>query len=143
MFGSPERLSASTSPIAPAAFARCALTTKAQSPRVASAIAPRSEPAGRGERPPFAFPGGPQRLRGVGVPATDTTEPTSTSSWSRSPQAAGAGPPAPATNGICLSASGASAAVSASAGAKKWVFERAATEIESGAVPGEPAEPSP
>ena len=39
--------------------------------------------------------------------------------------------------------SGAAGAVTSSAGAKTCVFETAATEIASGAVPGEPAEPRP
>jgi len=46
-------------------------------------------------------------------------------------------------NGMPLSESGAPGAVTSSAGAKTCVFEVAATEIASGAVPGEPVEPSP
>ena len=38
---------------------------------------------------------------------------------------------------------GAPGAVTSSAGAKTWVLETAATEIASGAVPGEPVEPVP
>ena len=44
-------------------------------------------------------------------------------------------------NGMPFSTSGAAGAVTSSAGEKTWVFETAATEIASGAVPGEPAEP--
>ena len=46
-------------------------------------------------------------------------------------------------NGMPSATSGAPGAVTSSAGAKTWVFETAATEIASGAVPGEPSEPSP
>ena len=46
-------------------------------------------------------------------------------------------------NGMPLRMSGAPGAVTSSAGEKTCVFDTAATEIASGAVPGEPAEPVP
>ncbi len=78
-FASPGRLSTTTMPMPPAAFTRSALSAKVQSPRHTSAIAPRSDPAGRGVRPPSMLPGGPQSLRETGVPLTPTMVPMSTS----------------------------------------------------------------
>jgi hypothetical protein len=46
-------------------------------------------------------------------------------------------------NGRFLSVSGAPGAVALSEGEKTWLFETAATEIASGAVPGDPDEPRP
>src|SRR5688572_32934180 len=142
-FASPGRLSTTTMPIAPAAFTRAALSANVQEPRETSAIAPASEPAGRGEAPPSRLPGGPQRLRGTGARLTPSTVPTSTSGWSEVAQAAGVSSPALRANGTGVTEAGASGAITLSAGAKTCEFESAATEIASGAVPGEPAEPSP
>ena len=70
-----------------------------------------------------------------------TTEVTSTICWSSVAHAPGSfAPPAPWI-GIAPSDGGPPTTVSA--GAKTCVFEVAATEIASGAVPGEPAVPSP
>ena len=142
-FASPGRLSTTTMPIAPAAFTRAAFSANVQTPRDTSAIAPVSEPAGSGVGPPSRLPGGPQRLRGTGLPSTPRIVPTSTSGWSALTQPAGVGSPALRANGIRVSAAGAPGAVTLSAGANTCEFESAATEIASGAVPGEPAEPSP
>ena len=46
-------------------------------------------------------------------------------------------------NGMFFNSAGASLVVTLSDGAKTWLFETAATEIASGAVPGEPTEPRP
>src|SRR5207237_9660318 len=87
--------------------------------------------------------GGPQRLRGTGLPSVATIDPTSTSVWSVDPHATGARVPLTPMNGIRRSSTGAPGAVTSSAGAKTCVFDTAATEIASGAVAGEPADPSP
>ena len=142
-FASPGRLSTTTMPIAPAAVARAAFDANVQTPRETSAIAPVSEPAGSGEAPPLRLPGGPQRLRATGAPSRPSTVPMSTSCWSDVAQAAGVRSPAVRTNGMRVRTPGASGAVTLSAGPKTCEFESAATEIASGAVPGEPAEPSP
>jgi hypothetical protein len=68
-----------------------------------------------------------------------TIVPTSTSRWSIVPQAGGV-VPAPRLNGIGGRPAGKE---TASAGAKTWVFETAATLIASGALPGEPTLPRP
>ncbi len=70
---SPGRLSTTTMPTPPAARTRLAFRANVQSPRDTSAIAPRSEPAGSGVRPPSRLPGGPQSLRGTGR-AVDTDD---------------------------------------------------------------------
>ena len=142
-FASPGRLSTTTIPTPPASFTRALLSAKVQVPRETSAIAPFSEPARSGVGPPSRFPGGPQRSRGTGWPFVPTSVPTSTSCWSEFAQAAGVFGPAVRTNGIRVSGSGVPGAVTDRAGAKTCEFESAATEIASGALPGEPAEPTP
>ena len=137
---SPSRLSANTIPIAPASRACVALAVKGQSPRWTSATAPLSDPAGSVPRGRSRAPGGPQRRRSTALPSVPTTEPTSTSVWSAAPHATGARSPLAPMNGMPR---GPPPAVTSSAGEKTWVFDTAATEIASGAVPGEPTEPPP
>src|SRR5437588_5522618 len=133
-FGFPGRLSTRTIPIAPAAFARSAFEVKVQSPRETRTIAPSSECDGNGCTGPFGFSGGPQRCRSTGWPPAPTIEPTSTSVWSLTDQAAGVDA---FSIGICLSVAGALGAVTESAGAKMCVFVTAATVIAAGALPGD------
>ena len=139
-FASPGRLSTSTSPIPPARQTRSAFAAKVHSPRVTSAIAPRSDRAGSGFGPPLGLAAGPHRRASTGLPLRPTIEPTSTSGRLFETHAAGV-PPRPGWNGKRRDA--AFAAMTWSAGAKTWVFDAAATEIASGATPGDPAEPRP
>ena len=119
-------------------------STNAQSPRETSAIAPRERAGGqrRGARR-SRLPGGaaevPRRPAGRRRRRSSRRRRAPGRSWPKPPAPGGAA----ATKGTRVSAAGAPAAVTASAGAKTWVFESAATEIASGAVPGEPVEPSP
>ena len=142
-FASPARLSERMSPIAPAALAWSALFTNGQRPRWASAITPSSEWAGSVPLSEARLPVGPQRWRSTGFPSVPTIEPTSTSVWSAEPQDEGAGIDAAPMNGIPWSTLGAPGAVTSSDAPNTCVFDTAATEIASGAVPGEPAEPLP
>ena len=142
-FASPERLSTSTRPIAPATCARAAFETNVHVPREASAIDPRSDPGGSVPGPPFGLSGGPQSLRSTGAPFVPTIVPTSTSAWSTIAQPCGVSLPPAGWNGSRRTLAGAPAATTRNAGEKTCVFEVAATEIPSGAVPGEPAVPRP
>ena len=80
-FASPERLSTSTIPIAPACCARPAFDANEHEPRDTSAIAPVSEFAGSGLSEPFGSAALPQRWRSTGWPLRPTIVPTSTSCW--------------------------------------------------------------
>ncbi len=114
-----------------------------QVPRETSATSPFREPAGSGlPLTSFGSPPSAHSRRSTGRPDAPTTEPTSTSVWSMTAHAAGVRF-GPACTGIPRSDAGAPAVVTESAGAKTCVFETAATEIASGAVPGEPTVPRP
>ena len=130
------RLSTSTIPTAPAAAARSALVTIAQCPRETSAIEPVSEP--RGSVVVGALGSGPaaQSSRSTGRASVPAIVPMSTRGRSVEPQATGGSMPAAGTYWNWRPAT-------VSAGPKRWVFESAATEIDSGATPGDPAEPNP
>jgi hypothetical protein len=109
-------------------------------PRETSAIAPESEPAGSGLSAPFGSTALPHSWRSTGWPLRPMIEPTSMSSWFVVSQAAGVWPRdwiGPCR--ICFPL----ASKALSAGAKICAFDTAATEIASGAAPGEPAEPNP
>ena len=140
---SPERLSIRIRPTAPAAFARAAFDASVQTPRWARATVPVSEPAGSVPAPVSTLALPPQSLRSTGLPSVPTIEPTSTSVWSLEPQAGGAFCVRAPEKGIPCSEAGAPAVTTSSAVPKTWSFESAATEIASGAVPGEPTEPRP
>ncbi len=135
-FASLERLSTITIPTAPASWARKALVMIAQRPRETSAIAPASEPRGSVLVGAFGSVPAAQSCRSTGLPSRPTMVPTSTSVRSLAPQAAGGSTPAAGTKGNRRPPT-------VRAGPKTWVFDNAATEIESGATPGAPAEPRP
>ena len=100
---------------------------------------PVSEPFGRLPRPLFGSAAGPQRWRSTGLPSVPMTVADVDER---------AGRVRPGQRCVARSGSGSCRARAArrrrdSAGAKTCAFETAATEIASGAVPGEPAEPRP
>src|SRR5205814_6169091 len=105
-----------------------------------SRIVPRADSGGSVPRL-FGSDAGPQRCRSTGLPSVPTIVPTSTSAWSAPAHAAGSC--WMSEKGMFFSVAGASLAVTLSDGEKTWLFETAATEIASGAVPGEPTDPSP
>ena len=113
-----------TIPVAPASRARAALTLYGQPPRLTSAIAPRSDPAGR------------RRRRAGG--STPLIDPTSTSRWSV--EIHDGGMLSAGAKGIRPSPPG---ETTVSDGPKTCAFATAPTLIASGAVAGEPAVPRP
>src|SRR5262249_21145985 len=125
------------------AFACAAFVRNGQMPRTTSAIVPFSEPGGSVPLVDARFPAGPQSSRLTGLPSVPTIEPTSTSVWSVVPHESGALRPPVPRNGIPVTVAGAPGAVTESAGAKTCEFETAATAIPSGAVAGDPVDPSP
>ena len=139
-FASPGRLSTRTRPAAPPIWAFAALVVNAQMPRETSRIVPRTESGGSVPRV-LGSEAGPHRCRSTGLPSVPTIVPTSTSLWSALVQASGTGKSS--WKGMFFNVAGASLVVTLSEGAKTWLFETAATEIASGAVPGEPTEPRP
>jgi hypothetical protein len=127
--------------VAPAAFARWAFVRKVQRPRCASAIVPRSEPAGRAGVTAFGAALGPQRYGSTALPSPPRIDVTSTTVWSRVLQPAGSfAPPAP---WIGTAPRFGGPPITVSEGEKTWRFETAATAIASGTVPGEPVVPRP
>ena len=113
-----------------------------QRPRSTSAIAPASEPAGSVPTGRRAF----RAARRGGARRASRRCPRSRrrrrASGRRCPTRSAAARCSRPGTGCHRGTSGAPAAVTSSAGAKTCVFDTAATEIASGAVPGEPAEPS-
>ena len=127
--------------MAPPTAARSAFETKAHRPRETSTILPVSESFGSVPSPVFGSFAGPQRCDSTGLPSVPTTVVTSTSVWSRIAQTPGNfWPPAP---WIGSAPSDGGPPTMLSTGAKTCEFETAATEIASGALPGEPAVPRP
>ena len=82
-------------------------------------------------------PAGPQSLRSTGLPSVPTTVPTSRRGTSLDCQPWGILPPLAGTNGTR------GPSRTSISPPNTCRFDAAATEIASGAVPGEPAEPSP
>ena len=128
-------------PFAPPIAARAAFEAKVQMPRETSATLPASESLTIVPRLPFGSVAEPHRCVSTGLPSLPSTLETSTSGWSALDQAVGSlAPPAP---WIGTAPSDGGPPVTVSAGAKTCEFDVAATEIASGAVPGEPALPRP
>src|SRR3954447_21623548 len=138
---SPKRLSTRISPDAPAFCARCAFEMNVQVPRSASRIFPPAEPFGSVPRVPLGSVAEPQRCDSTGLPSVPTIERTSTIVWSSVDHAPGSFAPPALCSGTAPRLGG--PFTTESAGAKTWLFDVAATEIASGAVPGEPVVPSP
>ena len=140
---SPARLSAKMIPIAPAAFARYAFEANVQKPRETSAIEPLERAGGQRARPAFEVRrrAAEVAVDGLAVGAGDRRRRRRASGRSR-PRRRRVGRRRSVERDL-LAAAGAPATVTVSAGAKTCVFETAATVIASGAVPGEPTEPSP
>ena len=140
-FASPKRLSTRMMPIAPPSAARSAFETNVQMPRETRTILPLTESLGSVPRLVFGSLADPQRCDSTGLPSVPTIDETSTICWSSVAHAPGSlAPPAP---WIGIAPSDGGPPTTESAGAKTWEFEVAATEIASGAVPGEPAVPRP
>ena len=139
-FASPGRFSTRTMLAAPPIWAFAALVVKAQMPRETSRIVPLADAGGSVPRL-LGLEAWPQRCRSTGLPSVPTIVPTSVSVRSALVQASGIG--RMSSNGTFFNVGGASLVVTLSEGAKTWLFETAATEIASGAVPGEPTEPRP
>jgi hypothetical protein len=139
-FASPDRLSTSTIPVAPALRTRSAFETKVQPPRDTSATVPLSEPDGSEvKRGSFGSkPGGEQTWRSTGCPFVPVTVPTSTSVW---PAIQAGATRTLKAKGMCCRLAGAPAPVTVSSVPKTCRFETAATEIADGALLGEPTEP--
>ena len=126
------------------ARARSAFEASVQTPRRTSAIAPRQR-AGRQRAAARVRVGGAaaeEPVDRLAVRADDRADVDERLVGACPTRPGRAAPSAPA-NGIAAQRGGRAGATTSSAGAKTWSFETAATEIASGAVPGEPAEPSP
>ena len=102
---------------------------------------PATEPFGSVPRPVFGSVAEPQRCDSTGLPSVPITEETSTTVWLSVAQPAGSF--APPAFWIGMAPSDGGPPTTESAGAKTCAFDVAATAIASGAVPGEPAVPSP
>ena len=137
-FASPGRLSTRTIPAASPSSARAAFEAKLQRPRETRAILPASEPFGRLPSPLSGSAAVPQRYGSAGLPSVPTIVATSTIVWSAFAQVWGT-----LAIWIGTAPSDAGPPTTLRAGAKTCAFETAATEIASGAVPGEPVEPRP
>ena len=127
-------------PIAPAAFARVAFDTNVQIPRETSTILPASDPGGSFEVSCSGAFAGPHKSRSIGLPSVPVIVVTSMTCWSAVTQVVGI-VLGPFSNGICAPPT--CGAETWRIRPKTWLFETAATEIASGAVPGEPTVPSP
>ncbi len=122
--GSPGRFSATTIPVAPASLARAAFAAYGQPPRLTSAIAPRSEPAGAASQSWRLTPA-------IGADVDEPLvrrDPRRRDVVRRSERDPRRRPLGETTD---------------SDGPKTWAFATAPTLIASGAVAGDPAVPRP
>ena len=99
----------------------------------------RASPRGSALPAPFGSPAGAQRCRSTGAPSVPVMRADVDERLvACRPRGRDGGDARGAWNGIRAMLAGAPAATTESVGAKTWSLETAATEIASGAVPGEP-----